>query len=57
MKPKNLARNSRFHSVAVWKRVVIILIVVAMPLFFSLYRSYQTQQALQLAPAEPTQTQ
>ncbi|MDR3478485.1 MAG: hypothetical protein P4M14_10700 [Gammaproteobacteria bacterium] len=40
-------RDQRFRKrIPLWKWILIIFIVIAMPLFFSFYRSYQLQQIL-----------
>lgn len=48
MKMKHLKRlHQQLKPVPLWKWLVIILLIVALPLFFSLVRSTQIQQALQ----------
>jgi len=45
MTTKDEVRDARFRKkVPLWKWILIIVLVVAMPLFFSLYRTYQLQQ-------------
>lgn len=40
-------RDQRFRRrVPLWKSLLIIVLVIAMPLFFSLYRSYQLQRTI-----------
>lgn len=47
MKPIKIARgHEHMKHVPLWKWLVIILLVLAMPLFFSFYRNVQIQQAL-----------
>jgi hypothetical protein len=36
-----------FKRVALWKWIIIILLVVGMPLFFAFSRNFQIQQAIQ----------
>jgi hypothetical protein len=42
--------NHRRHA-PLWKWVVIILLVLAMPLFFSFYRTTTLQQTIKAMPA------
>jgi hypothetical protein len=42
----------RFRKAPMWQWIVIILVVIAMPLFFSYYRTMRLQQVL-----GPTDTQ
>jgi hypothetical protein len=40
-------RDQRFRkNIPLWKWILIVVLVIAMPLFFSFYRSYQLQQVL-----------
>lgn len=57
MKIKYLSRHPDAKHVPLWKWIVIILLVVAMPLFFSFYRTAQLQQAIRQTPPLPEQTQ
>jgi hypothetical protein len=59
---RNKFRTDGFKKPPLWKTVVILVLVVAMPLFFSYYRSVMTQRSLNLtapvaSPATPSQSQ
>ena len=59
MKPVRLSREPKHPNRApLWQWIIIILIAIAMPLFFSYYRSVQMQNAIsQLPPEQTTQQQ
>ena len=56
-----MSKNERIQDeqfrkkIPLWKWILIPVLVIAMPLFFSLYRSYQLQQVL--GPTDPTASQ
>ena len=53
MKPEHLSRQPHEQKrVPLWKWVVVLFLVVAMPLFFAFYRKVQLQQVLN----QPVQT-
>lgn len=59
MKIKHIRKTKVLKHVPLWKWVVIILLVIAMPLFFSYARNIQMQQALMSTtlPSEETDKQ
>lgn len=57
MKHFQPSRQPRFHRAALWKWIIILLLVVAMPLFFSYYRMMRLQQVLGPNNPAPVSTQ
>ena len=55
MKIKNEHPHNESTHAPLWKWILIIILVVAMPLFFSFVRNVQMQQALLSAPPVPEQ--
>lgn len=53
MKNNKLDDSGEIKPVSWWKRVVIIILIVAMPLFFWFIRNIQMQQAM--TSSEPEQ--
>jgi len=47
----------KFKPAPLWKWIMIILLVIAMPLFFWFIRNIQMQQALMSVPPEAQQPQ
>lgn len=57
MKLSKRTGQPHFRKAATWKWIVILLLVVAMPLFFSYYRTMRLQQVLGPNTPSPSSVQ